>query len=287
MKIALGTVQLGMEYGVANSGGRVSAAEVQHILSVARSNNVDTLDTAVAYGDSEQVLGHAGIEGFKVVSKLPPCLSHTDKVADWVSTRVENSLKNLSQSSIYGFLLHRPLELLSEDGKVIYDTLRKLQKEGLIERIGVSIYGPEDLERLSSHYSFDLVQAPMNIFDRRLLISGWLERLKDADTEVHIRSAFLQGLLLMKAQERPVYFNQWSYLFEAFNEWYCSKGITPLQACLGFLNQQVGVDKIVVGVDSADQLQSILVAANSEISNIPNALQSSDKALINPANWTL
>ncbi len=287
MKLALGTVQFGMKYGVANRGERVGTNEVQRILSMARSCSIDTLDTAAAYGDSERVLGQVGTEGFRVVSKLPPLELGITETSDWVTICIRNSLTNLNVSSLYGFLLHRPLELLSDDGQAIYDTLKRLQSDGLIKKIGVSVYGPEDLQKLSPHYHFDLVQAPMNIFDRRLLESGWLKRLKDSGTEVHIRSAFLQGVLLMKSSERPAYFGHWADLFKTFDDWCSAEGVTPLQACLGFLNQEPTVDKIVVGVDSADQLRSILASADSPIPSPPEVLQSSDKALINPANWTL
>lgn len=287
MKIALGTVQFGMQYGVANPGKRVSAEETQRILSMARSRGIDTLDTAAAYGDSEVVLGRIGTDSFKVVSKLPPRDSYVTESAEWVEACVKSSLSNLNQNSLYGYLLHRPLELLTDDGKAIYNTLRRLQKDGLIKKIGVSVYGPEDLEKLSQYYRFDLVQAPMNIVDRRMLDSGWLAHLKDLDTEIHIRSAFLQGLLLMKPSDRPAYFDRWSELFKAFEQWCIAEDVTALQACLGFLNSQSMVDKVVVGADTVDQLQSIMDAADCDTSHIPPALNSSDKALINPANWTL
>lgn len=287
MKIALGTVQFGMQYGVASSGDRVSVDEVQRILAVARSNGIDTLDTAAAYGDSEKVLGRAHSDGFKIVSKLPPRQPYDGKIAKWVTACVEGSLVNLGQSSLYGFLLHRPLELLGSDGRDIYETLEGLKRQGLIKKIGASVSGPEDLEKLPSNYKFDLIQAPMNLLDRRMLESGWLKKLKQAGIEIHIRSAFLQGLLLMPAQNRPSYFDRWVDLFETIDAWRCSEQLTPLQACLGFLNQQADIDKIVVGVDSASQLEEILDAANSSTSSAPAALSSSDESLINPANWTL
>ncbi len=287
MKIALGTVQFGMQYGVANSGERVSVDEAQRILAFARSNGIDTLDTAAAYGESEKVLGRIGVGGFKVVSKLPPREYHDNRAAACVIACVENTLANLGESSLYGFLLHRPLELLDRDGEEIYKALESLKKQGLIKKIGVSVYGPEDLEKLVPYYDFDLIQAPMNLLDRRMIESGWLHRLKQAGTEIHIRSAFMQGLLLMPAKNRPTYFDRWAGLFEALDAWRCSEHLIPLQACLGFLNEQLDVDKIVVGVDSAEQLQGIVDAASSVVSSVPEALSSSDESLINPASWKL
>lgn len=287
MKLALGTVQFGMQYGIANRGERVSVDEVQRTLSMARSCSIDTLDTASAYGDSERVLGQVGTKGFKVVSKLPPREPGFNETSDWVTNCIRHSLRNLKISSLYGLLVHKPLELLNDDGKAIYKTLRKLQSDGLIEKIGVSVYGPEDLQKLVPHYDFDLVQAPMNIFDRQLIESGWLKRLKNSGSEVHIRSVFLQGVLLMSSVDRPAYFSRWDDLFKAFDNWCSAEGVTPLQACLGFVHQEPAVDRIVVGVDSAYQLRDILDSSNSQISKFPAALRSMDNALINPANWTL
>lgn len=285
MKLALGTAQFGMKYGVANKEGRLPDFVVEKILSAAKAHHIDTLDTAAAYGTSEQTLGRAGVHGFNIVSKLPPRGSECSDVTSWVIESVESSLKKLNETSLYGFLLHRPLELLSPDGKRMFEALLALKKQGLIQRLGISVYGPEELDKLSPHYDFDLVQAPMNLLDRRMIESGWLTRLKQQGTEVHVRSAFLQGLLLMPAIDRPPYFKPWSRLFDCFDSWLRTNELLPLEGCLGFLNKQPEVDKIVVGVDSVEQLSEIVDAANTQITEIPESLQSAEPALINPALW--
>jgi len=287
MKLALGTAQFGMDYGVANKEGRVPLSVVENILSVAKSHNIDTLDTAAAYGDSEQTLGTVGVHGFKIVSKLPPRDSEYSDAASRVIKAVESSLENLGVNTLYGFLLHRPLELLSAEGGKVFEALQALKEQGLIQKLGASVYGPEDLNKLSPHYEFDLVQAPMNLLDRRMIESGWLAKLKRQGTEIHIRSAFLQGLLLMPVAGRPEYFRPWNHLFECFDGWLKSNELQPLEACLGFLNNQPEVDKIVVGIDSVKQLLEVVDAANTKIPEAPESLQSGESALINPALWKL
>ena len=159
MKIALGTAQFGLEYGVANTAGRVPQNTVKVMLDLARVLSVDTLDTAAAYGTSEEVLGRLGVDAFKVISKVPPMADYVEKPVSWIKRCVDQSLNNLGCDSLYGLLLHRPLDLLRPNGKELYNALLDLKRQGIIQKIGISVYGPHDLDKLAD-YSFDLVQAP-------------------------------------------------------------------------------------------------------------------------------
>lgn len=286
MKIALGTVQFGLEYGVANTKGRVPEETAQDILGLARELGVDTLDTAATYGTSEEVLGRTGVDAFKVISKVPPGTEHLGKPANWVKRCIDQSLSNLRCDSLYGLLLHRPLDLLQSNGRELYDALVDIKRQGLAEKIGISVYGPGDLEKLAA-FDFDLVQAPMNILDRRLKNSGWLEKLSKQGTEVHIRSAFLQGLLLMPAAQRPEYFKPWRSLFTEYDAWVAGQQLTPLQACLGYLHGHPEINKIVVGVDTPEQLREIVSGAKTPTPTVPDNIQTSDLNLINPGLWVL
>ncbi len=286
MKIALGTVQFGLEYGVANVKGRVSEDTAQDILRLASELGVDTLDTAAAYGESEEVLGRANVDGFNVISKIPPRIEYTEKPASWVTSCINQSLSYLGCESLYGLLLHRPLDLLQPNGRELYDTLVGIKKQGLAQKIGISVYGPGDLDRLAA-FQFDLVQAPMNILDRRLKNSGWLEKLSKQGTEVHVRSAFLQGLLLMPAAQRPEYFKPWRNLLSEYDAWVAREQLTPLQACLAYLNGHPEIDKIVVGVDTPEQLRDIVSAINVPNPAVPEGIQTNDLNLINPGLWAI
>lgn len=288
MKLALGTAQFGLDYGVANKLGRVNLEGVKTILDLARSAGIRTLDTATAYGNSEAMLGMAGIAGFEVITKIPPFpMDALNDIGGWIRKTVSESLTSLKTDSLRGLLLHRPLEQLNEVGDKTYQTLVDLKLQGVVEKIGISIYQPQDLDKLIPRFSFDIIQAPLNILDRRLISSGWLQKLKQNGVEVHTRSAFLQGLLLMNPEERPDYFSSWTQLLNRFDQWRVSQGITALQACLGFLYQLDDIDRIIVGTDSAQQLQEIInIDLQAELA-VPDDLESSDEALINPARWTL
>ncbi|NEO46433.1 MAG: aldo/keto reductase [Moorea sp. SIO4A3] len=286
-KLALGTVQFGLPYGVANQQGQVSLEDANAILNQAWSAGIDTLDTAIAYGNSEQRLGDMGVNHWRIVSKLPSLPEGQTNVPVWVEQSLEDSLKRLKINQLYGLLLHRPKDLLSSQGQTLYKSLCALKERRWVKKIGISIYGPEELEALLAEFEFDMVQAPFNVLDRRLIQSGWLDRLHQSGVEVHVRSVFLQGLLLMEPAARPVQFGRWNTLWDQWQQWLADTNLTPLQACLRFGLNQPGIDRVLVGVDSLVQFQEILEAATGEIPELPDTLHCDDLDLINPARWHL
>jgi aryl-alcohol dehydrogenase-like predicted oxidoreductase len=285
MKIALGTVQFGLEYGVANQIGRVQLEAAKTILQQAAAQGVDTIDTAIAYGDSESILGQAGMDGWNVVTKLPGLPEGCVDVATWVETQIEDSLSRLGVSQLHGVLLHCPEQLLGEDGKPLLKALQHLKAQGVTRKIGVSVYGPDELDRLVGEIQLDLVQTPLNILDRRLVESGWARRLKEQGTEVHVRSVFLQGLLLMAPDQRPEKFARWRNIWSEWTRWLGETKLTPLQACMGYALSVEEVDKVVFGVDSVKQLQEILATTYPSLPTLPNWPQPIATDLINPNRW--
>jgi aryl-alcohol dehydrogenase-like predicted oxidoreductase len=286
LKLALGTVQFGLNYGVSNAVGVVSQVEASDILADARSHGIDTLDTAAAYGESESVLGASNIEGWQVVSKLPPEIQGDLSVADWAVASVNGSLARLRQSKLYGILLHRPSQLLGVGGDGLYRALQQLKLEGVVSKIGVSIYDPEELNTLCQYFDFDLVQAPFSVFDRRLVRSGWMTRLAASGVELHVRSIFLQGLLLMKGEERPLKFNRWAKLWCDWHAWLAESDISATEACIRYALSQQEIGKVVVGVQSRGQLAEIVNAASRGALEIPLHLSTDAEALLNPACWS-
>jgi len=285
MKLALGTVQFGMDYGVANTKGRVSSQEVSVILKRAQDCGIDMLDTAISYGDSEIVLGQLGIEKWKTITKLPAVPNDCIDIDQWVKEQTNLSMARLGLTQLYGILLHRPSQLMESMGQNLYAALHAIKNQGLTCKIGVSVYGADELSTLFDHYSFDLVQSPLNIFDRGLVESGWANQLKNAGVEVHTRSSFLQGLLLMEPGQRPAKFNRWNDIWNLWDSWLKRENLTPIQACLRYVNNLSAIDRIVVGVNSIDQLNQILEAINGDMPNLTELNILQDKRLINPANW--
>lgn len=284
MKLALGTVQFGMDYGVANTGGQVASAEIVRILDVARAGGIDTIDTAAGYGESEARLGEAGVASFKLISKLPPLPDEVENVARWAEGVVRHSIGLMRVDRLYGLLLHRADDLRGPRGNEVYSAIRDLKEKGLVQKIGLSIYGPDILETALNGRPIDLLQAPFNLLDRRIETTGWLDRLKGLGVEIHTRSAFLQGLLLMRAEDRPPKFARWGNLWRIIEEWQQNTGLTPLEACIGFAARNARIDRVVVGVDAATQLEQILAAVGKDPGPVPAGLRS-EPELIDPAQW--
>ena len=285
MKIELGTVQFGIPYGIANSKGQVEKKEAKNILDYAKRSGINSIDTAIAYGTSEKCLGEIGLDGFQVITKLPEIPHNYGNLKHWILKHIKNSLSTLSVESLSGLLLHRPSQLLDSDKKELWSILLQLKADGFVKKIGFSIYTPDELDNLWDLYKPDLNQAPYSIFDRRLHTSGWLERLYNENVEVHIRSIFLQGLLLLNKNTRPKKFNKWLGLWNQWDDWLDGNNITALQAAVSFSISDNRITKVTVGVDSLDQLKEIISASNSNINKFPQDLNIGDTKLLNPSEW--
>jgi aryl-alcohol dehydrogenase-like predicted oxidoreductase len=286
MRLALGTVQFGIPYGIANKDGQVTRSTAKAMLQLAAVKGIDTLDTAIAYGESEACLGEAGVQGFNLVTKLPAIPDGCTDVKDWVRAQIAASFARLGVNSVYGLLLHRPDQLQGSDGQKLFDAMRDLKEVGLVQKIGVSIYAPSELDTLFSQYRFDLVQAPFSLIDRRLSQSGWLQKLKQEGVEIHTRSAFLQGVLLMPRSAVPSKFSPWSSLWNNWHDWLACHSVAPVCACLAYPLSFPEVDRVVIGADSEVQLEQIIDAGFHGVSDELPDIHCDDENLINPANWS-
>lgn len=286
MKLALGTAQFGLDYGIANHAGRLSDISARQVLDLAKARGLDMLDTAIAYGESEAVLGRIGVPGWKIVSKLPPVPDDVDDVSAWAKEQVRGALQRLGAERLHAVLLHRPSQLLDRCGPALLEALGTLKQEGLTRGVGISIYKPEELDALSGMAHFDVVQAPLSIIDRRLVESGWAARLQAAGTEVHTRSAFLQGLLLMPPAARPTKFDRWAPLWRLWSQWLADHAISALEACIRYPLSIDEVDRVIIGVDGTGHLLQVVRAAEGPLPPLP-ACPLDDQRLLDPSLWNL
>jgi aryl-alcohol dehydrogenase-like predicted oxidoreductase len=284
MKLALGTAQFGLAYGIARPQPQIAYAESKAIVGYAAGQGMTVLDTAMGYGESEARLGEIGVRAWRVISKLPE-VPDGENVATWITNAVRLSLEKLKIDSLYGLLLHRPAQLLGDKGPEIHAALQRLKADGLVEKTGVSIYQPSELEGVFSVGEVDLVQSPLSVLDRRLITSGWLDRLADRGVEVHARSVFLQGLLLMSADQRPAKFDRWSDLWTRYHEWIRATGLSPLQACLAYVSAIPQIQQVVVGVNGLNHIKEILEAQTSLAPSWSPDLTTDDEELLNPLAW--
>jgi aryl-alcohol dehydrogenase-like predicted oxidoreductase len=286
-KIALGTVQFGIDYGVNSVDGQVKPEEVKKILSYARSKKIDLLDTAPAYGNSEKILGKMNISNFKVVTKTRhfDSLEINNNDVKLLNNDFHHSLKDLKQDSVYGVLVHNADDLLKPGAKKLFDQLQELKKSKKIVKIGVSVYNHRQLQSILDSFDIDLVQLPLNILDRRMIDNGMLATLLNKGIEVHARSVFLQGLLLMSEKNRPNKFNRWCGLWKIWHEWLNDNQMSALEATINHTTSMPEIAKVLVGVDTTDQLKEIVTASSRVLPDIPPEMFTSDVDLLNPSNW--
>lgn len=282
-RIVLGGAQLGLPYGILNGGETLSREEVARILDTAVDHRIDSIDTAIAYGQSESIIGATSQNRFKIISKLPPLPVDISNVSEWVHSQVQGSLSRLKCTSLDALLLHRPQDLTGAQGAELYATIGLLMAEKVIRRFGVSIYSPDDLEGIIGTFDIHVVQAPLNVFDRRIL--GVTNRLSALNIEVHVRSVFLQGVLIASPKNRPQRFEPWSEHFALFDEWVRSSGVSAMACCMGFALQQPGIAKLVIGTTSAESLDEIMNSIPNSVLEVPTHLQSSVEQLIDPRFW--
>jgi aryl-alcohol dehydrogenase-like predicted oxidoreductase len=288
VKLGLGTVQFGLDYGVSNSDGRTPVNEARCILDYAASVGVQVLDTSPSYGVSEQVLGTVvGNRGpFKVVTKTRPRVASPDELR----SDLQMSLCALSRSSVYGLLVHRSADLLSGNGAGLYAELVRLKEQGLVEKIGVSIYTASEIEALLDRYSIDLLQIPFNVLDQRLLIGGHLRRAKDLGIECHARSVFLQGLLLMSPESLTDRFNCLEDHLRNYRRFIAEHGFTPVSAALGFALQVPEIDVVLCGVNTLAQLEEIADVALENPTHVDamefGKFAIDNERLLNPSLWS-
>ena len=284
-KLALGTVQFGMKYGIANHSNIFSQSEIKEILKLAALQNINTIDTAIAYGSSEKNLGKEKLDPFNIITKLQSLPDDKRNISLWVEKEINSSLKRLNQKKVYGVLLHNTKDLCGIHGSAIYDALLKLKEKNLISKIGISIYSPDELDEVIPKFKIDIVQSPFNVFDTRLQDSGWMKELYDMNIEIHTRSTFLQGLLLMDEEKIPSKFSKWKSLFNSWNVEIANKNITKMEACLQFSCSLKEIDKVIFGVDNLKQFKEVMDYNFLNYSYNLNNFSSTDESLINPSKW--
>ena len=202
--------------------------------------------------------------------------------------RFDLSLQQLKLGQVDGLLLHRYSDFFLPGGDLIYQFLGSLKAQGKVNKIGVSVYTAEQIDQILAQFDIDIIQLPMNIFDQRLVRSGHLQKLKEAGVEIHVRSVFLQGLVMMPAEVRPAYFNPITGTLDSFSHACAEFKITPLAAALQYIEHISEVDYAVVGVNTLNQMAEIISANKCEIGKFPfESFAINDSKFVNPAEWAL
>ncbi len=289
-RLILGGAQFGMPYGITNRRGQVHEAGVRAILERAQGAQVRLVDTAAAYGTSEEVLGRVLVDfpDFGIISKMPPLGGDSIGAEDIqnLQDKVSRTLDTLRRGNLEALLVHASGDLFKPGGEGLIEFLCGLRSDDVVSRIGVSIYEAHEIDRVLETFTPDIVQLPLNLFDQRLVRSGHIAKLRTAGVEIHARSAFLQGILLTDPTNLPVHFTSFTDAFEAYSDFLEANELSRLSASLGFVLRQNGVDKVVVGVTDPQEFDEI-VEATSHRTAMPGMerLACSDLDLIDPRRW--
>lgn len=288
-KLGLGTVQWGLPYGVSNKKGQTSEKEVGLILNEARHYGINLLDTASLYGTAEAVLGKNNLDDFRIITKTPSFnkISSSEKKNDALFNTFQRSLKDLSVNKVYGLLIHHANDILTNNGNQLIDAMRTLQSNGQIEKLGISIYDEQQLDAVLEKFKPDIVQLPLNILDQRLLISGHISNLKSLGVEIHVRSVFLQGLLLTPIEQLHDYFNPIRDHLIKYHQAACEQGFSLTQAALSYVRDIAEIDRVLIGIENLEQLQKCVQGFSTNKTFDTSGLVCGNSDFINPSSWKL
>ncbi|TNE78945.1 MAG: aldo/keto reductase [Bacteroidetes bacterium] len=270
-KIAIGTVQFGLHYGIGNRVGKTVPSEVAKILNTAYDKGIRVLDTAQEYGESEQVIGGLHDHRFQIITKINPSPRYSQSTQMFV----KKSLTNLKINDLYGLLFHSANSAL-QNSRVVSD-LKDLQQQGIIQKLGYSVYTPSELNLLISKYGNpDIIQVPYSHLDQRF--QQIAIDLHQDGVEIHTRSTFLQGLFFMEPTELQDFFNPVKNYLEELKELF-GNSERIASALLNWVLDKPFIDKVVIGVNSNEQLESNLqglealsVKTLPEPKNVPEEL---------------
>ena len=276
----MGTVQWGLDYGISNTNGIPTDAELDAIVRLATQNGIDLFDTASQYGNAEQRLGNYTTKNSRVVSKFSS-VNHSS-----LENEIQGSLERFNVEQLYGYLFHSPKDLIN--APLLWDKMQHLKGEEKVKKIGYSLYSPDELELfLDKNWIPDIVQLPYSLLDRKF--EPYFEKLKSLGTEIHIRSVFLQGLYFKSIETLSPKFNDLKSTLKEVAEIATEFGLTKVELALNFVLKNEYVDYAVIGVEQANQLKEIISASKIDLSkNINervNALFVENPTLLNPTNW--
>jgi aryl-alcohol dehydrogenase-like predicted oxidoreductase len=233
------------------------------------------------------VLGANQLQAFDVITKTPKFATDniSDEQAHQLTQVFKQSLKNLASEKVHGLLLHHVNDLLVPNGEKLLAAMRVLKEKGEVAKIGVSVYSGEQVDAVLAIFKPDIIQLPISIFDQRMLLDGQLERIKEAGIEIHVRSVFLQGLLLMPLNQVPKFFDPIRPLLAAWHLAVRTQGMTPTQAALSFVRDIPHIDTVLVGVEDLAQFQSCVEDFSTEAKFDASGLACNDPLYVNPSLW--
>ena len=283
LTLGLGTAQFGSAYGISNQLGRPTEQEVSAILAAAIACGIRMVDTAPAYGDAEALIGMhiPPIADVRIVTKM---MAGSKDQKETARDAFFRSLADLRCEQVYGLLAHQPDELLNGDG--VWALMSSLKREGYAKKIGASVYEEKEIDALMSRFDLDLIQVPLNLLDQRMLSSGKLAMLAARGVEVHARSVFLQGLLLMPPESLGGHFATVAEHLKMVHGRLRRAGHSAMSGALAFLDSCRDVTAAVVGVNAVTELTEVSEALKGPRPVFDfSSCAWRDEAILDPRRW--
>ncbi len=271
-QLSLGTIQLGMDYGIANSGGAPDEEEAFHILDAARRSGINTFDSARTYGRAEEILGHyfsqKPASGDLLISKFKydwePGIT-IDKAWQRTKASITQSAGYLKTDRIPMALYHKgPSEPMEEVLRIAPAMIERLRENGLIDYGGLSLYYSDDARYLKEDTCFEAVQIPLNVLDQAIIREGILEDLHRSGKLIFIRSVFLQGLFFRDPKELKGVLRHAIPYLERLHALAARYDLSVAAAAFGFIRDLPEADSLVIGAENPRQIY-----ANLELLNGP------------------
>jgi aryl-alcohol dehydrogenase-like predicted oxidoreductase len=271
MQLILGTANACSKYSI-NQHKKVDKNNLIQILKFANKNKIKTFDTAPKYKNAEKILGNLNFSKVNIITKISSASNKDLKVN--ILKEVLKSKKKLKVKKLYCLLIHDINFFKKKNSKEIARIISEIKKDGIVKKIGFSVYDPKDIDFILKHIKPDLVQIPLSLFDRRFIVTKKIKKLHSLGIEIHVRSIFMKGLLLASDNKILRKFSRFEFFLEKFDKWCNKNRITKLQAAINFIKTVKNIDGVVVGVDSVDQLKNIIYAFKNSSKKYPKKIHS-------------
>lgn len=281
-KIIIGTAQFGQKYGYNNHGTPINYNEIERILEFASDNKINRIDTAISYGETEKIIGSFNLSNWDIYTKIPTIPTRTQNKDEWIIKSLEKSCQNLKTQKLKGVFFHKPNQLKNLKKKINIKSIQKLFK---LTFMGISAYDIEEYIILKEKYNFNLIQIPYNVFDRK--IENLKFRKYSKYIKIHVRSIFLQGVLLNEFNNLDNYFIGWKKNFLKWENWLKRNNLSHLEGCLSLIKNNKNFDNVVLGFKSLKQFKEIINILKYELPKPPTDLILTNKNLINPSKWKI
>jgi hypothetical protein len=269
MELILGTANAGSKYSL-NQYQKLDKKNLIEIIKFAKKNKIKIYDTAPKYKNAEKILGNLSFNKLNIITKIPNLINKDLKSN--IFKQVLKSKKNLKVKKLYGLLIHDIDFFKKKNPREIVQIISEIKNKGFVKKIGFSVYDPDDIDFVLKYIKPDLIQFPLSLFDRRFIIKKKIKKLHSLGIEIHVRSIFMKGLLLVNDNKILHKFNELKFFIKKFDKWCIRNRITKLQAAINFIKTVKKIDGVVVGVDNVDQLKNIIHAFKNSSKKYPKKI---------------